>query len=145
MKSNKFWIILLSGLVLISAVITMLLWNVPTSYAKIYHDGKLIESVNLAVITEPFIIIIEHGDGSSVLSQGDGSPVIEQMNRPRVLNMIEAESGRVRMIEASCPDGLCVRQGWISGGIIPIVCLPNRVIIILESAENVHDVDAIVG
>jgi len=136
MKSNKFWIILLGGLVLISAVITMLLWNIPTSYAKIYHDGKLIESVNLAAITEPFTIIIEHGDGSSVL---------EQMNRPRVLNMIEAESGRIRMIEASCPDGLCVRQGWMSSGLIPIVCLPNKVIIVLESAENAHDIDAIVG
>jgi len=136
MKSNKFWIIIFGGLILISAVITMLLWNVPTSYAKIYHDGKLIESVNLTAITEPFTIIIEHGDGSSVLSQE---------NRPPVINMIEAEYGRIRMLEANCPDGLCVRQGWMSSGLIPIVCLPNKVIIVLESAENAHDIDAIVG
>ena len=60
-------------------------------------------------------------------------------------NVIAVEQGRIRMLSADCPDGSCVRQGWISGGIFPIVCLPNRVVITLEHGDNRSNVDAVVG
>ena len=37
-------------------------------------------------------------------------------------NKLEIKDGRVRMIEASCPNHLCIRQGWISLEGQSIVC-----------------------
>jgi len=124
LKSNRFWLIILGGIVIISAFIAFLLWQVPASYAYIYHDGRLTETVNVAAVTDPFTITVENG--------GDK-------------NVIAVEQGRIRMLSADCPDGICVRQGWISGGAFPIVCLPNRVVITLEGATGGSGVDAVVG
>lgn len=51
-------------------------------------------------------------------------------------NVCEIKDGKVRMIQAQCPDQLCIRQGAIgtSGGMI--VCLPNQVTIEGEKADN---------
>ena len=42
-------------------------------------------------------------------------------------NTIEIKDGKVRMIEAQCPNHLCVHQGWIGLEGQSIVCLPNKV------------------
>jgi len=47
-------------------------------------------------------------------------------------NTVEVEAGRVRVSQADCPDQICVRQGWISDGTVPIVCLPNQLIVQIE-------------
>lgn len=44
-------------------------------------------------------------------------------------NTVEIEPGRIRVAEAGCPDQVCVNQGWISDGTVPIVCLPNKLVI----------------
>ena len=40
------------------------------------------------------------------------------------------------MIEADCPDQLCVHQKKISMNHESIICLPNRVVVEIESSEN---------
>ena len=122
LRSNRFWVILLGGVLVASAVTALLLTRMPVSYARIYKAGELTEVVNLAVVTEPYSIIIHDDLG---------------------LNVVEVEPGRVSISKSDCRDGICVRQGWISGGAVPIVCLPNRVIITLDGGDS--DVDAIVG
>ena len=42
-------------------------------------------------------------------------------------NTIEIKGGKVRMLEAQCPNRLCVHQGWIGFEGQSIVCLPNKV------------------
>ena len=51
-------------------------------------------------------------------------------------NIIEVKDGKVRMTEALCPNHLCVKQGWIRYGAQSIVCLPNKVVVRIEGAEN---------
>lgn len=48
-------------------------------------------------------------------------------------NVIEVRSGKVRMVSADCPDGLCVGQGWIDSEGQTLVCLPNRVTVTLRT------------
>jgi hypothetical protein len=48
--------------------------------------------------------------------------------------LVEIKDRRVRVKEAPCPNQVCVRQGWISGG--SIVCLPNGVVIFVGSPES---------
>ena len=47
-------------------------------------------------------------------------------------NRARIDGGGVSMISADCPDKLCMKRGRISGGDLPIVCLPNRVVISIE-------------
>ena len=54
-------------------------------------------------------------------------------------NRIEIRDGRVRMIEASCPNHLCIRQGWISLEGQSIVCLPNRVTVTVHGTGGGFD------
>lgn len=44
-------------------------------------------------------------------------------------NVCEIQDGKAHMLSASCPDQICVHQGYINekGGMI--TCLPNRVVI----------------
>jgi len=120
--SNKFWLLVLVGVVMASAITALLLTRVTVSYARIYKADELKEVVNLTVITEPYSIVFHDDLG---------------------LNVVEVESGRISISKSDCPDGICVRQGWISGGVVPIVCLPNRVIITLDGGDS--DVDAVTG
>jgi len=122
LRSDKFWLFILAGVVMIAAITALLIGRVQAGHACIYQDGILIDTVDLAAVTEPYTITVE----------GD-----------RGINVIAVERNRVRMLSADCPDGTCVRQGWISGGVMPIVCLPHRLVIGLEG--GVTDVDAVVG
>lgn len=51
-------------------------------------------------------------------------------------NICEIRDGSVRMIHANCPDQICVHSAAIGrlGGII--VCLPNKIILRIEDAEE---------
>lgn len=56
-------------------------------------------------------------------------------------NVVEVSGGRVRVVEADCPDRLCVRQGWIRYDGESIVCLPHRLVVTVRSTEG--DLDAV--
>jgi hypothetical protein len=49
-------------------------------------------------------------------------------------NTIEIAHNRVRMVKADCRDKRCIKQGWSSG--MPIICLPNHLVIEIKSNEN---------
>ena len=44
-------------------------------------------------------------------------------------NVCEIKDGKVTMIEATCPDHLCMKQHAIDSKGGTIVCLPNKVVI----------------
>ena len=43
------------------------------------------------------------------------------------------------MLEADCPDQVCVRQGWVQDRTVPIVCLPHRLVIEIVGGEGELD------
>lgn len=52
-------------------------------------------------------------------------------------NRVRIESGEAYMEEADCPDGYCMHQGHISGGIDTIICLPHKLVVeIVEGDKN---------
>lgn len=58
-------------------------------------------------------------------------------------NLIEIGDGKVRVIEADCPDKLDVKQGYISNPGEVIVCLPNRLVIEIKGEDKNNDLDYI--
>lgn len=51
-------------------------------------------------------------------------------------NILEIKNGRADMLEADCPDQLCVHQKAISASNENIICLPNKVIVEIRSRTD---------
>lgn len=56
-------------------------------------------------------------------------------------NIVEIKDGGVRVTDADCKNGLCVKSVAISKNGQQIVCLPNRMIIVVRGG-NEDEVDA---
>lgn len=124
MKSTKFWIIAISAVFVLSLVAAIVVWNIETRgvIANIYQNGACVHSVDISGVREPYTLQLEGA----------------------VSNTVEVDAGRIRVVSATCPDQICVRQGWISNGVAPIVCLPNNVVIQIENARGA-ELDTIAG
>lgn len=123
MKSTKFWVIVIAILLIISCAGA---WSVyhfhgAGNVAYIYQNGKLLESINLDTVTTPYELKIESVNGG--------------------YNVISVEHGKICVSDASCPDHVCMNTGWISNSIVPIVCLPNELVIQINNG-NQNDIDA---
>ena len=109
-------------------------YTVTMKRSRMIRDIILI-AVVLAVAVVLLIVTGSHGtEGSyvSVMLQNDeiaryslSNDGIYAINGGT--NTIEIKDGKVRMIEAQCPNHLCVHQGWIGLEGQSIVCLPNKV------------------
>lgn len=51
-------------------------------------------------------------------------------------NLLEIKNGYANVIEASCPDDVCVHAKSIHYNDETIVCLPNKVIVKVQSNDN---------
>ena len=54
-------------------------------------------------------------------------------------NRIEILGGKVRMTYADCPDELCIRQGWIEFDGQSIICLPNKITVMVSGGDSLVD------
>lgn len=119
MKKTKFWIAVIAVILACSLVPLFLFGaNDEGGRARILQDGRELRVVDLASsATEKFEV--EGKDGHR--------------------NVVEIEAGRIRVAEANCPDQVCVRQGWISNGATPIVCLPHGLVIEITGVEDGPD------
>lgn len=64
-----------------------------------------------------------------------------QLTQGEQYNIISIEGGRIAVIEANCPDQICVLRGFHQGNSGPIICLPHQVMISFSQG----DWDAITG
>ncbi len=46
------------------------------------------------------------------------------------------ENQKVKVIESTCPDKLCIKQGWVSYQGESIICLPNRITITITGGNE---------
>ncbi len=82
--------------------------GLPSPAVRVTRDGVLLEEIDLSQLDQPRTLTLEDERGS---------------------NTLQVERGRVRVSAADCPDQVCVNQGWISDGAVPIVCLPHRLMV----------------
>lgn len=91
-----------------------------STQVNIMQDGKILYSFDLST-----------AENQSLTVEYEGR-----------INTIEINNGRIRMLEAECPDKTCVHMGWLESGTLPIVCLPNHLSIEFINGRN--DIDAVV-
>ncbi len=51
-------------------------------------------------------------------------------------NILRIRNGKAKMMEADCPDQLCVNQRAVSADSESIICLPNKVIVEIQSKQE---------
>ena len=56
---------------------------------------------------------------------------------------VEIDGGRAWVADASCPDKDCVHRGAQSRAGASIICLPNRVSVVLSGGEAEEEMDAV--
>ena len=83
------------------------LFSPKKSNVNIKRDGRLLYSFDLSS-TEDSVIEIPYGES---------------------YNTVEIKDGKIRVSDAGCPDKTCVNTGWLSSASMPIVCLPNHLVI----------------
>ncbi len=117
MKMNaKKWVMLLAAAAILcaGAFLALRFLGPQGTRALISIDGKPYRTVDLSSVKEPYEILIETEYGS---------------------NTILVEKGAISVIEADCPDLICVHQGRLSTAGVPIVCMPHRLVIQIEGDE----------
>lgn len=88
---------------------------------EIYQNGERIQSIALSRVSETYSFTVSGESGA--------------------YNLVEVSPDGVRISEASCPDKLCVHQGALPGSLLPITCLPNRLVIRLTDTGRTEPSD----
>lgn len=83
--------------------------------AVITQGGQEVQRIDLDRVKEPYTLTFDTEAGGH--------------------NCVRVEPGGIAVTEASCPDQVCVRQGVIHNDLLPIVCLPNELVITIEGAD----------
>jgi hypothetical protein len=97
------------------------------------YKGGAVEGSNILITVdgEEYGTYSLFEEQTIVIGQGDAQ------------NIIEIKGGKAYMLEASCPDQLCVDQNKISFDKESIICLPNKVVLTVISDVK-SDTDIIV-
>lgn len=109
---SKVKIIIIAVIVIFMAAIAGTVYVMRLSESRlveVVQDGKVIYTFDLSTAEDQTITVIST-DGSSS-------------------NTITICGGQISMSDAECPDKTCVKTGVLRSESIPIVCLPNKLII----------------
>lgn len=87
--------------------------------ARIYLRGELLTTIDLNAVTEPRLLTVELPEGGS--------------------NTIRVVPGGIAVVEADCPDRLCVQAGCTSSPLRPVICLPHGLLIQIEADTSEKD------
>lgn len=143
MKRND--MILIGSLFLVGLIGYLVIFSLTNN--KVIDDG-------IAVVyhyDEP-ILEISLADGSyNILKSSSFVAVDEEKQHYTVLGsngdvVIEFNKNRVRVIDEISPLNVCQDQGWSSSPLKPITCLPNNIVILVQTKEFIpEDIDVIGG
>lgn len=105
----------------------------------------------LGIIGSVWLLLAPHGAQVNIVQDGTvlysfdlatAQDQILDIEYDGRINTVQIENGRIRMLEAECPDKTCVHMGWLNSKAMPIICLPNHLSIEFTDSEN--DVDAVI-
>lgn len=113
------------------------------SYANVSYDGMVMMQLPLSRPEAKCYLLTERISPSS-----EGEPPaydIEELSEEEWLNMqhstgdynvILCQDGKVRMLESSCPDQICVHHSAIHFTGENIICLPHKIVIEIVNDEE---------
>ena len=106
---TKHILILLAAVILLCLGGFWLIKNADTgSVAVIRVDGQIRDKIDLSKVEESYEINIDTEYGH---------------------NTVLVEPGAISVVDADCPDHVCIRPGKLTGGGLSIICMPHRLVI----------------
>ena len=93
-------------------------------YADLYQNGELLQTIRLDTVIGEYTFEVTGDAGAT--------------------NTVCVRPGSIAIVSASCPDQICVHQGFISTSLLPITCLPNRLVIRVREESIVPEDTSIV-
>ena len=119
LKTHRNDVLLVAGLLILGGALALFLFITRQAggYVSVRVDGELIMELPLGE------------DTRIVLGEGEHT------------NTLVIENGTARVVEASCPDQICVNQGAVRYAGESIVCLPHKLVVTVEGGRA-NDVDA---
>ena len=120
LKTHRNDAILIAVLLILGGALALFLWFTRQSggYVSVQVDGETLMELPLSK------------DAWIVLGEGEHT------------NTLVIENGAVQVVEASCPDQVCVRQGAVRYEGESIVCLPHKLVITVKGGQP-SGVDAV--
>lgn len=119
MNKSDYVLIAFLGLIIAGLFAFLSLDKSSVNNALVYYDNDLVLSIDLNTKLKEYKVKGYNGDV-----------------------FIKAGEGKIKVIEEKSPLHLCSKQGYISKSYETIVCLPNKIVIKLESND---DLDVTVG
>ena len=108
MKKHFVLIIICAAVFAAAAVISVILLRAPHGdIVEIRSNGEVLYTIDLSKSPDRTFVVEFNGNK----------------------NTIEIKDHRIRVFDADCPDKVCVNTGWLDSPAIPIVCLPNKLVI----------------
>jgi len=80
-----------------------------------------------------------HIAGEKQLDIDLNRPGVHELAGPLGHSRLEVKDGRLRILEAPCPEQRCRRQGWISQRGESISCIPNRLHVQVDNGDEGYD------
>lgn len=114
-KHHKKKLIGISCLCIILIILCIISWKMffPSYHgaviAEVYQDGTLLYTIPLDKVQEPYKLLIESEKGGK--------------------NEISISKDEISVSYADCPDQICVKRGVTRYSNVPIVCMPNHLMI----------------
>lgn len=87
------------------------------------------------------LVQIEVNGAVQIILPLDENAVYEVKNNGKITNTVEIKDGFIFVSYADCKDQICVEHKKISKVNESIICLPNKVIVTVVSAEKDADSD----
>ena len=106
---NRSWICIFLFLILLCLGVSFLLPQaVKPHMVQILQDGQTLYTIDLSRVPEPYTLTAQWGDSQNIISVSPGS---------------------IAVTKADCGCQVCVEHGPLIPGGVPIICLPNRLVI----------------
>lgn len=113
MNKNDYILIIVLIIVISSLILMTSKSSKPSNEAIVYYDNEIALRIDLNTKLQDYTVKGYNGDVK-----------------------IKAGEGKIKVVEEDSPLHLCSKQGYISKSYETIVCLPNKIVIKLESNDE---------
>ena len=113
-KKTLIFTVIFAALVVVGLLLYIALGSTGGNVAVISLDGEIYEKIDLSRVEAAYDIEIKTQYG---------------------MNIVHVQPGAIGVSYADCPDKVCVNRGSITGGGIPIACVPHRLVISIEGGD----------
>ena len=119
---NKVFIIIFATVLAITGTVSLYIMHrhTPKSIVLVKSDNKIIRRIDLAAVTSPYEFDVKSDYG---------------------YNTVYVSHNSIKIIDADCPDKICISHGELKSNFSPIVCLPHKLTVIYDDGNT--DIDVI--